>query len=98
MPDGNGRDLPVIERVRIVENFATLGHTVIVAGRPNPAGPMHFMTPTGGWVKIPEGALDAIVHEYLKVAAPSEATAQHLDDAVEIRNRLLALIEKRGLR
>lgn len=102
----------MIERVRIVENFQTLGHQVVVAGRPHPGAPMHYMTPTGEWVrisegamlpsdigfKLPEGALDAIMREYLKVAAPNEATGQHLADAVAVRDRLLAMLEKRGIR
>lgn len=43
---------------------------------------------------FPEGALDAIVHEYLKIAAPQQATERHLEDAMAVRDRLLTMAEK----
>jgi len=39
------------------------------------------------------GALDAIVAEYQKVAAPQPATERHLTDALATRDRLLAMVE-----
>jgi hypothetical protein len=98
-----------IETVRIIENFQTAGHTLVILGRA-PGGPRAILRADGGWeevteqmanrdpgdygIKLPEGALDAIVHEHLKVAAPSTATADHLADAAGVRDRLLGLVER----
>jgi hypothetical protein len=46
-------------------------------------------------IRLPEGALDAIVAKHLEVAAPHPATERHLTDAIAVRDRLLALVEKR---
>lgn len=47
---------------------------------------------------MPEGILDAICQKHLGIEAPTPATERHLTDAQATRDRLLALIEKRGLR
>jgi len=101
----------VIERVLIVDEFQTMGHRVIVIGRPYPGAPTHYMLGDGTWepvsenatpidpshstvgFRLPEGALDAIVAEYQKVAAPQPATERHLTDALATRDRLLAMVE-----
>lgn len=45
-------------------------------------------------ITLPDGALDAIVAEYLKVAAPQQATERHLEDAMSVRDRLLTIVER----
>jgi hypothetical protein len=42
---------------------------------------------------MPEGALEAIV-EAAGGIAPQPATDRHLQDAIDVRNRLLAIVEK----
>lgn len=101
-----------VERVHVIEDWATMGHRVIVRGRPYPGAPASCLRADGEWEPItegsrpnpsgegfgftlPDGALDAIVAEHLKVAAPQPATERHLSDAIAVRDRLLALVEKR---
>lgn len=98
----------IVEDVRIFEDFQTRGHIIAILGRPYPGAPRSVLCPDGKWepiqegatmgqwlgFRLPDGALDAIVQEHLKVAAPNTATERHLTDAIEVRDRLLAFIEK----
>jgi hypothetical protein len=98
----------MIERVHIVEDWHRMGHVVVVLGRPHPGAPMSYLRETGEWeplaenaspmdpvgFRLPEGALDAIVAAYQKVAAPQPATERHLSDAVGVRDRLLAIVDR----
>lgn len=99
----------MIERVYIQPDFARMGHYVAFIGRPHPGAPTAVLQADGTWepieensvardwlgFRLPEGALDALMREYAKVAAPTPATERHLKDAIEVRDRLLALVEKR---
>lgn len=99
----------MIERVHIVEDWARMGHHLVILGREHPGARRGWLRADGGWepltentqtdteigFRLPEGALDAILAEYAKVAAPHPATERHLEDAVAVRDRLLALVEKR---
>lgn len=100
----------MIERVLILDEFQTMGHRIIVLARPYPGAPTAYLKGTGEWeaieenarfpatpdfgIVLPEGALDAIVSKHLGVAAPTPATERHLTDAIMVRDRLLALVEK----
>jgi hypothetical protein len=99
----------MIDRVYIEDDWATRGHRVAILGRPYPGQPRHWLDAAGGWHpiqetgtaadadawwRLPEGALDAIVAAYAKVASPHPATERHLDDAIKVRDRLLALVER----
>jgi hypothetical protein len=102
----------VIERVYIQPDFARMGHYVAFIGRPHPGAPGAVLQQDGSWKPIeegavvqdwsgfrfPEGALDLLVAEYSKIAAPTPATERHLKDATAVRDRLLSMIEQRGLR
>ena len=99
----------MIERVHIVEDWQRMGHQVVILGRHHPGAPTCWLTAQGEWeplkegsmpgdpigFKFPEGALDALVNAYAKVAAPHPATERHLTDALAVRDRLLAMVEKR---
>lgn len=103
----------MIEKIHIFEDWATMGHRVIVRGRPYPGASVHILMADGSWEPItempngiepvggrygftlPEGTLDAIVQERLKIAAPQQSTERHLTDAIEVRDRLLTLLEGR---
>jgi hypothetical protein len=99
----------MIERVHIVDDWQRMGHQVVVIGRAHPGAPSAWLTADGEWeplkeaampgdpigFRLPEGALDAIVDAYAKVAAPHPATERHLTDALAVRDRLLALVEKK---
>lgn len=45
-------------------------------------------------IYLPRGVLDAIVAKHTRTTAPEAATERHLEDAMAIRDRLLALVEK----
>jgi hypothetical protein len=47
---------------------------------------------------LPEDFVEALIREASDVLPPSDATSAHLSDARSTRDRLLAMIEKRGLR
>lgn len=98
-----------IEKVHIVEYFATMGHTVAVIGREY-GQPRMVLAASGEWeplgevssinvdvpgIRLPEGALDAIVAAHQGVTAPTPALERHLVDALEVRDRLLTLVERR---
>lgn len=99
----------MIEQVRIVENWQTRGHVVVILGRSHPGAPRAWLKPDGQWeplredaystdvgdmgIVLPKGALDALVHEHMKTSAPNDATERHLLDAVAVRDRLLAIVE-----
>lgn len=99
----------MIERVWIAPDFARMGHYVAIIGRQYPGGPSSVLQADGEWkpivegamvqdwsgFRLPEGALDALIAEYQKIAAPHPATERHLSDAIEVRDRLLSLMEKR---
>lgn len=101
----------MIEDVRIIENWQTRGHQILILGRAHPGAPRSYLGADGQWheitdsmvaqpapndlgIVLPDGALDAIVHEHLKVSAPSTASADHLKDALGTRDRLLGLVER----
>jgi hypothetical protein len=104
----------ILTDVRILEDWPTGGHRIIVRGRAAVGGPMSVLRADGSWeeltenrgaynpdptgygILLPEGALDAIVAEHLKVAAPNQSTERHLEDAIGVRDRLLALVERDG--
>jgi hypothetical protein len=104
--DGTGGG--VIERVHIVEDWARQAHQVVIIGRQYPGGPRCWLTAEGEWEPIPEsattparagftfpeGALDALVAAHNGVTAPQPAIERHLDDAITVRDRLLALVER----
>lgn len=97
-----------VERVLVVDDYVTMGHRVVVVGRPHPGARPAHLKGDGTWQDIeesvsvpddigfrfPEGVLDAIVQEHLGVAAPQPATERHLTDAIAVRDRLLCLIEE----
>jgi hypothetical protein len=99
----------VIERVYIGEDWARMGHQLVILGRQHPGAPRAWLRADGEWeplqegaqqdstvgFRLPEGAMDAIVAAYAKTAAPHPATERHLEDAVAVRDRLLALVEKK---
>jgi hypothetical protein len=99
----------VIERVYIAPDFARMGHYVAIIGRAHPGAPTCVLQADGEWkpleegghvqdwagFRLPEGALDALVAEYRNVAAPHPATERHLNDAIDVRDRLLSLVEKK---
>lgn len=100
----------MVERVHIVENFQTCGHQVVIMGRQYPDAPRAYLTASGQWEPIteqatsinpgdigfnfPEGALDALVAAARNVTPTEPATERHLADAITVRDRLLALVER----
>jgi hypothetical protein len=99
----------MIDQVFIQDDWMRNGHWLVILGRPMPGAPRHWLRADGEWeplvegaqveqsagFRLPEGALDAIVSAYAKVATPHPATERHLEDAVAVRDRLLALVEKK---
>lgn len=49
-------------------------------------------------LELPEEAVELMIEKLSKVLPPDAAQAQHLKDAREVRDRLLAMIETRGIR
>ena len=100
----------MIERVHIIEDFQTMGHRVIIAGRQYPGATPSYLTADGEWEPIteistsidpgdigfrfPEGALDALVSAARNVTPTVPAIEQHLADAIAVRDRLLTIVER----
>lgn len=91
-------------RVHLYEDWQTGGWRILVRARTVPGGPYLGWRADGQWeeikeggespgVLVPEGVLDKVVEQYLKVRAPTQATQDHLVDAMAVRDRLLTLIE-----
>lgn len=45
-------------------------------------------------LRIPVAIAEVLAPELLEIARPSTAQGRHLDDAIAVRDRLLALVEK----
>lgn len=98
----------MIDRVYIHEEWHRDVKRVVVLGRAYPGAPRGWLKADGTWEPLneaatpdenvgfvmPEGALEAIV-EAVGGTAPQPATDRHLQDAIAVRDRLLALVEKR---
>jgi hypothetical protein len=100
----------IISRVHVIDDLATEGFRIIVKGRMAPGERGYWLRADGDWEEItegsitdphaigftvPEGVLEEVVAQFLKIKPTNTATQDHLEDALEVRNRLLAMIEKR---
>lgn len=101
--------MTIIEKVHIVENWTRQEHQVVVVGRLHADAPRAWLAADGTWhafeegsprnddsigLLLPEGVLDAIVAAHQGVTAPTPAIERHLNDAVAVRDRLLAIVER----
>jgi hypothetical protein len=97
----------LIDQVHIQDEWHRNTKRVIVLGRAYPGAPRGWLRADGEWEQLseaappdekigfvmPEGALEAIV-EAAGGIAPQPATDRHLQDAIDVRDRLLAIVEK----
>ncbi len=97
-----------VEQVHIQDDYMTDGHRLYLLGRPWGDGRRHIRRADGTWapleegvvypeptILLPEGVLDRIVAEYRGTTPAQPATERHLEDAIKVRDRLLAMVEKR---
>lgn len=97
-------------KVNLMEDWQTGGWRILIRGRGGPGEPYSYLREDGRWetveegagfadgaamgVLVPEGALEEIVRQFLKVKEPQQATQDHLKDAIGVRDRLLAMVER----
>lgn len=53
-----------------------------------------FAVPATPSLRLPIAIAELLAPELLEIARPSTAQGRHLDDAIAVRDRLLALVEK----
>ena len=91
----------------VIEHQASRDHTLVYVFNETPAGKFSAVTNANGmrWVEVEDGdfpppLLDiptdmwiAMAGELQSVSVATDATSAHLDDAKEVRDRLLVLVE-----
>ena len=95
----------MFEAIHILPDWMTMGHRLVIQGRIWD-GKRAWLNGDGEWIelteadqlsplgiRLPEGALDAIVAKHTSTRPPQAATERHLEDACAIRDRLLTLLE-----
>lgn len=98
----------MVDRAYVIDEWQRDRKRVVVVGRSHPGGPKSWLRADGEWEPLSEAATpdDSIgflmPNEALAAivaaagdTAPEPATARHLQDAIDVRDRLLVLVEKR---
>lgn len=101
-----GQQYVTAERVVVTERFMQGDHVVLIMGR-TPEGRRAWYdgqnwqaidenaaAPEQPGFVMPLGALEKLVAEALRVLPPNDQQERHLSDAVDVRDRLLTLVEK----
>jgi hypothetical protein len=96
-----------VQRVRVVDDFITGGHRLLIMGRDRVTGGRVYLARSGETIGfgenedigdrgilLPEGVLDEVCRQHLGVTAPTTATERHLLDVVAVRDRTLTLVER----
>lgn len=94
-----------VQRVRVREDLPTGGHDVIIIGRTArgrawwngyewiPLTENIAVNERIG-IFLPPGTLEPLLAEGYSISPPNEAMQEHRDDAIEVRDRALGMIER----
>ena len=100
---------PGFVEVHVIDEFWRETKRVLIVGRAYPGAPKGWLKQDGTWEPLseavapddnvgftfPAGTLEALVAAVGDQTAPQPATERHLTDAIEVRDRLLTLVEKK---